>query len=162
MNGSVQTDIGAYHTGGCRFAGLPISGRASLDHEHCCCDPDGSKAQAHLEFMRRYERRNVLSQTELWWPKGAPDDQPIRVEDMSLRYKKNLLAFLERRADHLKFRYELDMVSGPQPSGDGARDLFDRELTGVLEAKPVTWLYSMPFVENLERLVREEADGPID
>lgn len=95
MKSSVQTDISAYHGDSCRFAGMPFS-RRSRDHEHCCCDPDGSRAQAHADFMRRYTRRNVLSQTELWWPKGAPDDAPIRVEDMSLQYKKNLLAFLER------------------------------------------------------------------
>lgn len=55
----------------------------------------------------------------------------------------------------------MGLVTGPQPSGDAACDAFDSVVAEVLEMRPVTWLYSMPFVENLERLIREGHDGPI-
>lgn len=124
-------------------------------------DPEWTEQE--MAYLRRQEilhsKRDVLSQDEVWYPKTG---DPIRVDEMSLRYKKNVLAFLERRAPTLKAAYEWRMIAGPQPSGDAAQDAFDSAMGELFEMQPIKWLYRTPLVERLEQLVREGHDGPID
>lgn len=154
---SVQTAISSHHTRACKYAGLKVEGRANLDDPECCCDPDGSRIQRHLDFMRRYRRTHVLWQEETWFNK---DGDAIRVTDMSLTYKRNVLAFLERRAPRLKMAYEVELAFAPV-QGEMASDAIDDLLTETMDTLATTWLYRTPLVLRLEQLVREGHDGPI-
>lgn len=152
----MSTD-GYRHEKGCAWSGMTLE-RRSLNDRLCVCDPHGTKARAHAVFMERWNRRHVLMQDEVWYPK---EGDPVRLDEMSLRWKKNLLAFLERRAEALKMSAELELV-GATMGGEHAQDAVDQILAETLETKATTWLYQQPLVEKLEQLIREGHDGPVD
>lgn len=149
---------GYRHKSSCRFSGLTLA-EVSLNHDHCICDPHGTKHRALDLALEKDARRRVLSQDELWYPKEGGQ---VRLDEMSLRWKTNLLRFLERRAGALQDSAIQRLLSGPQPGGDMASDAFDSMVDAEIDAKPTTWLYRQPLVLKLEQLIREGHDGPVD
>lgn len=154
---SVQTELPVVHTPACAFAGKAFD-RYSADHEWCCCDPDGSRAQAILDYLVRSQKARVLHQRRHWWPKGATE--PIRVKDMSVRYKRNVLAFLERRADRLKQGAEWELA-GVQMNGEHAQDSIDQMLDVLMRTSTLEWFNDLPLIKRLRRDIRRGRGGPI-
>lgn len=152
------------HERRCAYSGAPVGPPGGSDHSVplsaglCICDPHGTKARAGERAVEAFNRRHVLWQTEVWYPKEGP---AIRVDEMSLRYKQNVLKFLERRAPNLKASYEAELTFSPGVRGEHALDAVDAILTETFATRPVTWLYSTPLVDRLEALVRAGHDGPI-
>lgn len=110
--------------------------------------------------LRRYKAQHVLEQDQVWYNREGDE---ILLEDMSLRYLKNVLAFVERRAAFLKARAEAQLLFWcGQPHGDMAQDALDSILAEVLDQEPTTWLYGQPLVARLDYLVKIEHDGPFD
>jgi hypothetical protein len=153
------------HEQGCMHGGQPIGPPGGPDHSiplsdrYCICDPHGDKKRAMERAFLRFQKRHVLWQEEVWYPKEGP---AIFLTDMSLRYKGNVLRFLERRAPNLKAQYEMELTLSPGVQGEHALDAVDQILDETFEMLPTTWLYRTPFVLRLEQLIREGHDGPID
>lgn len=163
-----QTEFALYHRGDCYFSGRPILGSVadredmpgvSTDHELCCCDPYGDVAQSLRDSLRRWERRHVLTQDKVWWPKDA--DEPIRVKDMSVRYKRNVLAFLERRAPQLKLAADWE-IAGVQMNGEHAQDAVDAIAAAQYEMTVEEWFNDLPLIRKLRRHIRKGKGGAID
>jgi hypothetical protein len=96
----------------------------------------------------------LLAQDQVWQPKDPIDGKPvIALPDMLPSHRRNLYAFLHRRADLLKFKHELAMVSGPGPSGDMACDAFDHEMTALFDIPPRVWLDGQPLMRRLRELI---------
>lgn len=146
------------HQKECAHSGQPLDA-VSVNYPLCICDPDGSKRAAQEATLERLNRRNVLMQDKVWYPK---DGDPVRLDEMSLRWKKNLLAFLDRRASALHESAVNAVIFGPRPGGDAACDAFDSMFDELMETRPTTWLYDQPLVVRLEQLIRENHDGPVD
>lgn len=161
----MSTSTELRHGEACRFAGLPLGprggsdGRVPLSHEHCVCDPHGTKARVRARQWERSRRSRVLWQDQVWWDREGNE---LRLTDLSHRYLSNLLGFLEARAQRFYDTFVWSMAAGPHPSGDAATDAFEVEFDQLLNTKPTTWLYSTPLLVMLERLVRDGHDGPID
>lgn len=113
------------------------------------------------QLIEQWKRRHVLSQTEWWYPKQG---DPVRLEAMSLRWKRNLLAFLVRRAPalHKSAAWEMVLAAGTHNGGDMAQDALDDIAADLMDAEPLVWLHEQPFVRRLAELVDAEADGPED
>lgn len=148
---------GYRHEERCAWRGQTLD-KISLNDRLCICDPRGTKARASALFLEQWKRRHVLFQDEIWYPR---EGDPVRLDDMSLRWKRNLLAFLERHAPSLKQQAEFELMATTM-NGEHAQDAVDQILSETLETKATTWLYQQPLVERLERLIREDHDGPVD
>lgn len=147
------------HGEGCRFRGMVVGREASLGHEYCICDPHGTKHRALVLAVEKDRRRSVLWQDEVWFDKSGSE---FRLEDLSLRWKRNILAFLDARAPMLQASWLARTCLGPQPSGEAATDAFDQMLDEAMSESPTKWLYQTPLVERLEHLIRIGQDGPLD
>lgn len=139
--GSTQTyiPVEGFHVPGCARVG-----------DLCICDPDGSEAQRHLDFLRQLRRRNVLDQAEVWFDRDGVEH---RLGDLDLSHKVNILRFLKRRAPRLKFGYELRLATGVQPSGEAATDGFHQMLDQLAEQPTDEWFEQLPLVVELRRQV---------
>lgn len=146
------------HGEGCRFRGMTL-GEVHLNHHHCICDPHGDKARQLARFIEKDRRRSVLWQDEVWFDRSGAE---FRLEDLSLRWKRNILSFLEARASNLHMQWIAQTALGPQPSGEAASDAFGRMLDEAMSESPTKWLYQTPLVERLEHLIRIDQDGPLD
>jgi hypothetical protein len=94
--------------------------------------------------------RRLLAQDEIWHPKNA---NPIRLQAMAPSHRRNLLAWLRRRAPRLKESTAWSYLTGPGPSGDMACDAFDRELDELDAQDPQAWLAEQPLVIRLANLI---------
>lgn len=125
--------------------------------------PDGHLPRSEEEIraaVKRAEQRMVLTQTEVWFD---ADGNEIRLEDMSLRYLKNVLGFLERRADRLKRAAEAQIWAwSTEPHGDMAQDSLDRMYAEIEDQQAMTWLYDQPLVRQIDYLIKIEHDGPVN
>lgn len=96
----------------------------------------------------------LLSQ-DVWWITG--DKRVIKLQDMILPHKKNLLAYLLRCAKRYKFQYTTSIIFGPQPSGDAANDCFDMMIDQLEEEDSLKWMLRQPFVVRLQKLIKRDA-----
>lgn len=78
---------------------------------------------------------------------------------MDRQHRLNLLAMLDREARRLKVGYELEVFSGPGPSGDGASLAYERELEDLIALDPVEWIRCLPAVRAL-RAITPDGPGP--
>jgi hypothetical protein len=92
-----------------------------------------------------------LLEQDVWWI--TKDKRAVRIEEMSESHVNNLYAFLLRRADMLKQRYEFNLIRGPQPSGDAACDAFDTGMSELFEQSASEWLLEQPLMKKLGQLV---------
>lgn len=103
-------------------------------------EPEMSPPPARVGMIRLLEQ-------DVWWkPK---DGDPVRVEEIDDRWRGNLIRFLERRAERLKFKYELSLITGPQPSGDMACDAFDSACSALFDQSALEWLRDQPLYRRL-------------
>jgi hypothetical protein len=104
----------------------------------------------------------LFSQDGVWF-----DAQCRRhdVAEMSVRYKANVVAFLERRAPNLELLYsfgEIQSVSLAPTDGSMAADMLEQALdeeTARRAADPVAWLHSTPLVARMLRDVEAGLGG---
>lgn len=124
----------------------------------CTCDPFGRvEARAQAAILQR-RKAHVLSQTEFWFTR---DGRELRVDELSLRYKRSILAFLERRAPSLLAGWVSRTLDCASTASEHAADGLYRLADEAMSKRPVTWLYEQPLAERLEALIREGHDGPI-
>lgn len=107
----------------------------------------------------------ILDQTDWWVP---ADGTPVALIEMSHRYKRNVHAFLLRRAPQIEFTYSLQMLGlGSALGGEAAQDAFenvmdehDREVARI-GAKQ--WLRERPLLRELVYQCEVATyDGPVD
>jgi hypothetical protein len=98
---------------------------------------------------------NCLYQAEVWTTK---DGREIALGDMTPEHRRNLLAWIRRRAEQLKWSAELRICAGPGPSGDAASDCFDAIFDEMLRTPAAEWIEEQPLVARLRELV--DADAP--
>jgi hypothetical protein len=158
MVAKTKTRDGFRHIRNCRFSGMTLA-EVSLVHEHCICDPHGAKARAGKLAYEKYLRRTVLYQDEVWYPR---EGDSVRLDEMSLRWKLNLVRFLERRAPQLQRSYLTNTEMSLIGAAEHAADQVMAEVQQDWELAPTTWLYRTPFMLRLEQLIRERHDGPED
>lgn len=103
---------------------------------------------------------NVLTQTETWYDF---EGEAYTIRAMSIRYKRNLLRWLERNAVHLMLQY---MWSMPYPNlnGEMAQDAaeheWDREQTRLMNTPAIEWIVRTPLYEAVQSSVARGEDGP--
>jgi hypothetical protein len=88
----------------------------------------------------------LLDQGTWWMPNEGP---PIKIEDMDPSYRINLTRWLFRRAELLKNREVLSLLTGPQPSGDMACDAFDGMVSQIEESNAKVWLRETELMRKL-------------
>lgn len=93
----------------------------------------------------------TLFQGETWTDATGTEH---RIDEMSARYCRNVIAFLDRQAQRIAFAVGFAMASGPQPTGEAANDCFDAAMADLDD--PVRWLHGTTLVEALRR----QADNP--
>jgi hypothetical protein len=130
------------------------------------CDPRGNLQEKALsdtvqpplkERLARIERRTVLSQDEVWYPK---DGDPVRLQDMDTRYLTNVRNFLYRKAAALKNQEEWDMLSfAGTLGGEMAQDAMDSMLFEIMDMDPAIWLSQQLLMIRIEELIKA---GDID
>lgn len=84
------------------------------------------------------------------WRSG--DGRVNRLKDLDPRHRRNLIAWLERRAARLKMAYEFSLATGPQPSGEMACDAFESEQAVLWETGDQEWLNSTPLMIRLRKI----------
>lgn len=96
---------------------------------------------------------DLLNQDEWWRPLNKP---PVRLVDMDVSHRRNLIGWLERRAVTFHFmeglRYVLIAGSPMGPSGDMACDAFDAESAEHDRQDPKEWLNARPLMQKLREL----------
>jgi hypothetical protein len=98
----------------------------------------------------------LLHQDEVWIDR---EGRTHSLDHMTTRYLRNLRAFLMRRAKGF-LDWEIDeMVYGPQPHGDAARDAFEAELDWALRADPQEWLAETELVRAIDEILLEREVG---
>lgn len=100
---------------------------------------------------------DLLRQDEWWRPFEKP---PVRLVDMTVSHRRNLVAWLERRAFSLhlqeSFRNAMIAVSPIGPGGDMACDAFDSMSMEHDRKDPREWLDEQPLVQKLRELIPPE------
>lgn len=89
------------------------------------------------------------------WTTG--DGETIALEDMEPRHRRNVLAWLEKRAEALKLADDLSLCSVVGPSGDAASDMFEMSVGQQFEMSAAEWLEEQPLVIALRDLESEAA-----
>jgi hypothetical protein len=97
-----------------------------------------------------------LMQDQTW---TTQDGETLKLEDMTPSHRRNLLAFLERRARRLLDRYIWNLCSGPEPIGDAAVALFESMLEAIEVRDPIEWLNETVFVKRLRQLIAEDEEN---
>lgn len=98
-----------------------------------------------------------LLDQDVWWL--TKDKRAIQVADMETGHIRNLIGFLQRRADQLKQRYELSIIRGPQPSGDAATDCFDDAMSHLFDQPADKWIEEFPLMQKLHATLSEREGG---
>lgn len=126
---------------------------------HPLADPEwDDEEKAFLaDAAERRRRREVLQQDEVWFDSLGRE---IQLTEMSMRYKKRVVAFLERRAPMLKLRYELRFMVSVDQMSEASQDAIGCEFDRILEQRPTTWLFQQPLLVRLERLIHDGHDAP--
>lgn len=108
----------------------------------------------------------LLTQSDRWVDRGG---ELHDLDAMSVRYKANIVGFLERRAVGLADFYsygEILSFSGPLgPSGEMAQDSLDQALEEAdreRRADPLKWLRSTPLLQRLRHDVKNKLGGEDD
>lgn len=103
----------------------------------------------------------LLNQSDVW---VDVKQRRHRVEEMSVRYKRNVIAFLERQAEHLETAYLFGQVAvvvavGLPREGTAAFDIVTDELDCEVcqfDEEPLHWLRRTPL---FSRLIEDVAAG---
>jgi hypothetical protein len=93
----------------------------------------------------------LLSQDRVW----IEDGKLIPLKELQPQHRRNLIAYLERNAEKLKWSFELAMLSGLQPSGDMACDAFDSEMEKLERTSGIDWLNGLPLMIELRRIEKK-------
>jgi hypothetical protein len=96
----------------------------------------------------------LLHQAEAW----TKDGRAVRLEDLTPEHRRNLLAWLRRRAEGLKFSADLALCSVGGPNGDAACDAFEDACDRQFAEPASVWLEGTDLVTRLRELV--DADAP--
>lgn len=120
-------------------------------------------AHARLIATRKNYKRStyvVLNQTE-WWYDFENDAH--RIPSMSIRYKRNLLRWLEKRANHLRVSYMWAMpapnLNGEMAQIDAEREYFN-EQDRIAGMDALEWLWTTPLYNAIQESVARGEDGP--
>ena len=97
---------------------------------------------------------NNLYQDEKWI---SLTEEVFRLEDMRPGHLSNVLAFLRRHADGLKFQADLALCTGPQPRGDAASDAFEDACDQQFRMSAGRWIETTALVRRLRVLTGEES-----
>jgi hypothetical protein len=94
----------------------------------------------------------LREQREWWVTKGGA---VLRIAEMDLSHRRNLLAYLERAADTLKMNAEWALVSSfPGDPSDGVADALD-SIQGEMErTTSIDWLNQQPLVKALRKSIK--------
>lgn len=95
-----------------------------------------------------------IARQDEWWLTG--DGRWVRVDDMDADHRRNLLALLRRNARQLHMAYGTWLMTGPEPSGDAARDAYEHVIAVHELATPDEWLEDTPLVRKLSTLQHRE------
>lgn len=94
---------------------------------------------------------DILDQDQQWWPASG---QPIQLDDMGPRHRRNTLALIRRQASQHLLQIAIQAMDGG--ASDGVMDA----LTG---ADPEQWIEDEPLVIRLRELVAaDQANGVPD
>lgn len=96
---------------------------------------------------------NTLYQKEVWTTR---DGRTMRLEEMTRGHRENLLAYLERNIESIRFRlgWYWAVELGLHEGGDAAHDALEREAAFVDNAPAAELLESLPLVKRLRWLNR--------
>lgn len=98
----------------------------------------------------------ILEQDKIWITR---DGRVLKLEDMELSHRRNVLRILERRAISFHWRafmHYFVFPLGGRPNGELSNSVFDRAEDEFLEKKPIVWLREQPLVRRLRTLVDED------
>lgn len=101
-----------------------------------------------------------LKDQRTWWV--TKEGAVLKLDEMSLSHRRNLLAFLERNAEALKTAEEWALVSSfPADPPDGVADALD-QIQGEMEATPAgKWLRRLPLVKALRKSIKRDEEAAV-
>jgi hypothetical protein len=91
---------------------------------------------------------DLLYQDKLWIDGEC---RTLTLKEMKPAHRRNLIAWLERKAERIKNAYEWSLACGPQPSGEMASDAFEQEQAALWEQSGIDWLNETPLMIELRR-----------
>jgi len=89
-----------------------------------------------------------------WWvPKGSP---PVKIADMNIEHRRNVIAYLQRYAEKLKFAHDFNLVhSFPSDPPDGVADALDGIQAELETTTPIDWINSTTLMKALRKADRK-------
>src|SRR3954465_8553811 len=91
----------------------------------------------------------------IWWMSKTG---PIKIEDMVPSHRKNLLAFLEKRADAYKFQDDWNTVASfPDDPSDGVAAAISGMQSDMGAETSMQWLNKKKLVKTLRKFVKADA-----
>lgn len=113
-----------------------------------------SIVKALIERGQQVSLLAVLDQREVWIDK---DRNTVTLDDMSPRYARNLIAWLNRRADRILLAAQMRLSrDAAAPHGDMAQDALDGALDNLLRANAEEWLEEQPLMQRLHEIAEEQ------
>lgn len=101
-----------------------------------------------------------LKDQKIWWVTKAGN--VLKIAEMTLSHRRNLLAFLERNAEALKMSEDWALVSSfPDDPSDGVADALD-QIQGEMEQTPTgKWLRKLPLVKALRKSIKADEEAAV-
>lgn len=119
------------------------------------------KRQTLQTFSKKRSVYDTLNQTKHWWDF---ENDAHTITSMSIRYKRNLLRWLERNAAAILASY-IWGVPIPHLNGEMAQlhaeEDYEREIDRLMfsDLDPVEWIQSTPLYEAVQMSVARNEDG---
>lgn len=96
-----------------------------------------------------------LSEQKIWW--APKEGDPVKIADMELSHRRNLLAYLERNAEALKLQADWAMYSTfPDSPSDGVADALDGIMDEMDHTTADDWIHARPLVKALRKSIKKD------
>jgi hypothetical protein len=94
---------------------------------------------------------DTLEQDEMWY---GQDGYPYVVDEMETSHIRNLIGFLQRRADNIYKRHQWHEARLMESAPDDVFDGWMAEQRRAIPSDPLEWLNRRPLMQKLERVLR--------
>lgn len=101
-----------------------------------------------------------LCEQKVWW--APKEGDPVKIADMELSHRRNLLAYLERNAESLKLQAEWSLLGTfPDDPSDGVADALDGIMGEMEHTTASDWIHAKPLVKALRKSIKKDEQAAV-